>query len=131
LTPGNFNSIFTSTLDDNNLETESPYFDVNRLSIRKTARLKPISGGSFSNKLHLVCFLRSFLKSTSEPVSCLEFLYCFLVRLHRWQTGNENDFLRNLPLFGGVGLFARLNNRHACTNIRPFYFYYDNMKNFI
>lgn len=31
----------------------------------------------FSNKLHLVRFPWSFLISTSELASCLEFLYCF------------------------------------------------------
>lgn len=76
--------------------TSIHYSDANRPSRAKEprARSKQISGGSFSNKLHLVCFPRSFLKSTSELASCLEFLYCFLVRLHRWQTGNRNDLLR-------------------------------------
>lgn len=43
--------------------------------------------------MHLVCFPGSYLKSTSEFASCLEFLYCFLVRLHRWvYSSNEKDF---------------------------------------
>lgn len=70
-----------------------------------------ISGDSFSNKLHLVCFPRSFLKSTSELASCLEFLYCFLVRLHRWQTGNQNDSPGTRARPPPVVLFACLDGR--------------------
>jgi len=108
LTLGNFKSTFPWNLTLGMLSLFSLYLIISKVSLDslislliihlfvcKTAWPKPISGGSFSNKLHLVCFPRSFLKSTSEPASCLEFLYCFLVRLHRWQTGNENDFPEN------------------------------------
>lgn len=125
LTLGNFKSTFPWNLTLGMLSLFSIYLIISKVSLDslislliihlfvcKTAWPKPISGGSFSNKLHLVCFPRSFLKSTSEPASCLEFLYCFLVRLHRWQT--RTTFRRTPSREGKMTrLFACLNNRNT------------------